>query len=227
MVIYSKNKGKLELVAKGSKKNNSKVAAHIEPLNLVDIMVVSGKQFNYIGSAISRNCFINIKNDFNKVIIACEGIRIFNKLIKSEYADEKIFYLLKNFLLYLNSNNYSKNIINFSFKLKLISLLGYKPELYNCVYCNKKIMPNNNKFSFDMGGIICLNDFMHSKNYLNISNDCIKLLISIINFDFYKITKSVYHTNICGVEDIKIKNRLLEESNHIISSFLRYKINSL
>ena len=212
VIIYSKEKGKLELVAKGAKKNTSKIAAHIEPLNLVNTMIVAGKQFDYIGSAVSRNCFTSIKNNFDKVNMACDGIRTFNKLIKTEYADKKIFYLLKDFLFFLNSyhNDSQINIIFSCFKLKLISLLGYKPELYNCVHCESKIMPNNNKFSLDMGGTLCSNDISHSKNYLNISDNCIKFLRAIINFNFNEIIK------------IKINNQLKKESDLVINSALKY-----
>ena len=213
VVVYTKDKGKLELVAKGAKKSTSKVAAHIEPLNLINVMIVKGKQFDYIGSATSKNCFANVKNNLDKISIAGENLRILNKFIKTDYADVKIFYLLKNFLLTLNKEA-DINILSATFKLKLISLLGYKPELHNCVHCNKKTKLNDNKFSLDMDGLICLKDATLSKNCLNITNDCIKLLRSIVDFEFDEILK------------IKINNKINQESANIINSLLRYKATS-
>ncbi len=132
VVVYSKDYGKLELVARGAKKQTSKMAGHVEPFNLVNLMAVKGKQFDYIGSAISNNCFTNIKNDFDKVSAAGKSINIFNKSIKPEYPDQKIFYLLEDFLIAIN-NNLDLSILSISFKLKLMALLGYVPELYNCI----------------------------------------------------------------------------------------------
>ena len=63
VTVQSMDKGKLKLVARGVKKMQSKLAGHLEPLNLGDIMVVRGKQFNYVGSANAENCYANIKSD--------------------------------------------------------------------------------------------------------------------------------------------------------------------
>ena len=60
--IYSQNFGKLDLVARGTQKISSKLAGHIEPLNLCEIMIIKGKQYNYLGSALCENSFLNIKN---------------------------------------------------------------------------------------------------------------------------------------------------------------------
>ena len=46
VVVYSLEKGKLHLIARGTKKISSKLAGHLEPMNFVDLMVVRGKQFD-------------------------------------------------------------------------------------------------------------------------------------------------------------------------------------
>ena len=62
-VVYSLEKGKLDLVVRGVKRIKSKLSAHLEPLSLAEIMVVRGRQFNYVGAAMSRNCYSAIKNN--------------------------------------------------------------------------------------------------------------------------------------------------------------------
>jgi DNA repair protein RecO len=61
--VYSFEKGLLELVVRGTARSKSKLAGHIEPFNLVNIMIVKGKNFDYAGSVVSEKSFLNIKND--------------------------------------------------------------------------------------------------------------------------------------------------------------------
>jgi DNA repair protein RecO (recombination protein O) len=39
--------------------------------------------------------------------------------------------------------------------LKFLSALGYKPELYNCLGCSKRLEPTDNYFSASRGGVFC------------------------------------------------------------------------
>ena len=220
--VYSFDKGKLELAVRGARKISSKLAGHIEPLNLSEIMVVRGRNFDYVGGAVSRNCYANLKSNLEKSLIAGQAVNIFNKLIKKEEQDSKIFILLQDFLNILNENKEfnCELLLNF-FILKLLVLLGYKPELYNCAVCGKKITPNGNKFGLSQGGLVCADcqtsPFVPllSKDgvggmSLQTSTDCIKVLRLAIKNDFSRLTK------------LKINDILAKEINNIICSFLKY-----
>ena len=211
-IVYSRDKGKLELVARGTKKINSKLAGHLEPISLSDIMVVRGRQYNYIGSAVSNNCYKIIKGDLDKLQIAGKAIKNFNKLIKEEQADKKIYILLQEFFNEINKKDLIADyelLYNF-FILKLLVILGYGPELYYCVGCRQKIRPKGNKFDFIKGGIICNN--CKTGNNLTISENCIKVMRFAINEKFANLSK------------LKIKNSISNEIKKIVSSFLEFTI---
>ncbi|MFH1326084.1 MAG: DNA repair protein RecO [Candidatus Falkowbacteria bacterium] len=155
--VYTQDFGKLDLVARGTNKLSSKLASHIEPLNLCEIMIIKGKQYNYLGSAVSENVFINIKNDYVKCIISGEVAQAVDQIIKGREKDEQIFLMLYRFLEVLN--NCGDNILECrlqtmrsAFILKLISMLGYQPDLDN----------------FKVGNILA------SKNVINIMKFALK-----------------------------------------------------
>ena len=213
--VYSFDKGKLELAVRGARKISSKLAGHIEPLNLSEIMVVRGRQFDYVGGAVSENCFIDLKSNLEKSLIAGQAVNIFNQLIKHGEQDGDIFLLLQDFL---NTLDKDKNkefncelLLNFLI-FKLLDQLGYKPELYNCVVCKKKIIPNNNKFDLSRGGLVCADcakNIQYNKP-LQISANCIKVLRLVIESDLSRLTK------------LKINDNLDKETSNIICSFLKF-----
>jgi len=216
-VIYSWDKGKLELIARGTKRIFSKLAGHLEPISLSQIMVVRGKQFDYIGSAVNENCYFNIKNDLEKLQSAGQAIGLFNKLIKEDGGNdaELFFGLLKDFLNILNNDQclmINVQLLYHFFALKLLVALGYGPELYNCLICKNKLKPEENYFGPAKGGIICANCSRNNRLDLTITEDCVKVLRLAVNKNLNKLIK------------LNIKNKTKKEICKIISSFLEYNI---
>jgi DNA repair protein RecO (recombination protein O) len=201
----------LELVARGTKKIKSKLAGHLEPASLINLMVVRGKQYDYAGFADGQNLYANIKNDYEKILICGQAFNYFNKLIKIGEYDEDVFYLLKDFLESLNSQKIikaEKNLCYYFFIFKLLSLLGYTPELYNCIVCKTKILANNKtKFAINQGGLICEKCQNKQDEASAISDNCVKMLRLILESDFDKLNK------------IKITDSLEKELSLIIESY--------
>ncbi len=215
VIVYSPLKGKLELVVRGAKKIKSKLAGHVEPVTLSDLMVVRGRQYDYVGNAVTQKSFANVKSDLDKLMIVGRTIGIFNKIIKFGQAEKNVYDLLENFLNLFNTDiippaNY--NLLASFFIFKLLIELGYQPELFFCVKCKNKIIPKNNKFDPAKGGIICNNclEKSASKFRLTISENSIKLLRLIGQQDLNKLVK------------IKINEKLKKEVVNIVSSFFNY-----
>ncbi len=156
VILYSREMGKLGLVARGTKKLHSKLAGHLEPIILSQVMFVPGRNFNYIGSAKAENCFLGIKNSLNKIWLAGRVLSSFDKLIKEGQKDEDVFDFLFDFLNWLDNVHVKINeeFIYNIFILKLIQKLGYEPQLYKCSECNNNISSQLN-FVFSKGGLVC------------------------------------------------------------------------
>jgi len=99
--------------------------------------------------------------------------------------------VLKLFSLMEKYKNVS-NIIT-GFELKLISILGFKPQLSYCVACHKKKYKN---FSIEEGGLIC-DDCVKGSDYLvKINNKDILILKKILNSKFEVIQNMEIPINI-------------------------------
>ena len=216
VVLYTKEHGKLDLIARGTRKIKSKLAGHLEPFCLSNIMVVHGKSYNYIGAAVSENCYSNIKQDLDKLIQVGQALNILNSLIKENLKDESIYDILAAYLKTINQkllDSSMTELLTSFFILKLLVLMGHKPELYTCVVCKNKITPGANRFDLLKGGVICTqckNKGINENNQLTISDDCIKILRLAIKENFTKIKM------------LKVNNLIQKEVNKIIGSFQKY-----
>ncbi len=193
IILYSRERGKLELVARGTKKSHSKLAGHLEPIILSQIMLVPGRRFDYIGSARADNCFLNIKNNLEKLWLAGRALDIFNRVIKEEEKDENIFNFLLNFLEIINKDNFKpidSEAVYYIFTLKFLQELGYAPELYNCLECGRKIIKQK-RFTLTQHGLVCFNcrKNLHKENIL-IDDQLLKYLRLTFNSSFDNLIKS-------------------------------------
>lgn len=214
VVLYTEDYGKIDLVAKGAKKNKSKLAGHIEPLNFVNLMIIKGKQYDYLGSAINSDAFINIKNDLNKIAIAGRSIKFFNEMVKIGEKDKDLFIFLLDFLSSLNTQIVNNIGLTYEvFVLKLLCILGYKPELGYCQNCRKKIENDVAFFIFNKGGLVCRNCINSVEAHkIELSKESIKILQIIIERNF----KDIF--------EIKINQKNNKEIKEFIATFSQFNI---
>lgn len=218
VVVYSRENGKLELTARGAKKIKSKLAGHLEPISLTDIMVIRGRRYDYVGAAVSENYFSNIKNDLAKLILAGRAVKVVEKLIKPGLPDEKIFELLKDYFKALAAAKDNFEMAIWFFILKFMAELGHQPELSVCLNCGKKILPEKNRFDLARGGLVCgrCADFKDANQpaspagRLAVSDDGIKLLRLALKCNFERLAK------------VKISKKLGGEAGEVIDSFFKY-----
>jgi DNA repair protein RecO (recombination protein O) len=220
--IYTRERGKIEAVAKGVKKIKSKMSPHLVYFSSIELMIARGKKFDQIAGATMIKNFSGIKSDLSTIILASFCLEAIDALIKVEHKDERIWKLLNEFLEIFEIKNSKlekspppplvrgdKGGLARAFSLKLLSYLGYTPEFYNCVVCKNKIVPDGNIFSFKKGGLVCGKCYKTRKiEGLKISTNAIKVLRLMLKEDLKKFMK------------LRILPGLSGEINKIIDSFL-------
>src|SRR4030042_2940163 len=61
--LYTKDFGKIEVVAKGTKKITSKLKGYLEPFYLVKLMIAKGKVFDKLANCNTIKTYNNLRND--------------------------------------------------------------------------------------------------------------------------------------------------------------------
>lgn len=131
--LYTAEKGKLEVLARGVKKINSKNAAYLEPCFLVDAEIILGKEIMYLTKVQPINIFKNIRTDLSKISVAGYAVDLLNKLLQTGETDKNIFLLVRNVLEFLDRSTDIHPIVLDAFVIKLFKLLGFD------MACDEKI----------------------------------------------------------------------------------------
>jgi len=121
-----------------------------------------------------------------------------DNLIKGQEKDERIWDLLNETFKKLNTCHLSPNtyyLIYHYFLWNLLSILGYQIDPYNCVLCQKKLVPQKLYFNPEEGGIVCLDclpsQILQSKTWegKEISPDVIKILRIFLKRDWQTLLR--------------------------------------
>ncbi|HSX47166.1 MAG TPA: DNA repair protein RecO [Patescibacteria group bacterium] len=155
ITLLTSSEGKITLIAKGVRKEKSKLAGGIELFCLNEITYLKGKRD--LGTLISSRMdksFFHILKDINKVQFGYNKIKQINRATEDLY-DQEYFELLKDIFNSLNED-ISINLIELWFSAQLLNLAGYKPNL-NYDELNNKL-DSNSKYTFNLSTMSFKND---------------------------------------------------------------------
>lgn len=152
ITLYTNEKGKIEVLARGVKKILSKNAAFLEPYFLLEAELIPGKEITHLVKAVPVECYKNILADLDKLLILKTVYTWLGSLLHTGERDIKIFVLIKKFLEYLNGDKTIEKNIVYVFLAKLLNLLGFAPQLEGCVVCDNVSTAG---FYPAGGGVIC------------------------------------------------------------------------
>lgn len=124
LTVFSRNHGKLVILAKGARRINSKYGPTLEVFNKVSLLLSSGKNFDIVSESIVSENFEGLRKKLKLVGLAYNICELTDKLTPERQESSAIFYLLSQTLKSLSTKVTDKNLI-INFKQKILEDLGY------------------------------------------------------------------------------------------------------
>lgn len=192
--IYTKDFGKLELLAKAVRKIKSKLRAGLGLFYLSEVEFIQGKAYKTLTDAILINNFKSLRRDSEKLAIAYKVSEVLDGLVKGQEPDEKIWHLLNEIFDKLNNSkleirNLGLEILYHYFLWNFLSTLGYQLELYNCALCQKKLAPKDIFFSPKEGGLVCQQCKEKTKAEESIDPNTVKIIRILLKKDWITLER--------------------------------------
>jgi len=148
VTVITRDQGKIRLIAKGSRKLKSKLAAGIELFSVSEISFIKGKgDIDTLVSSRGIEYFINIQKDLDKIKLAYEVLKAIDKYTEDNSGSE-YYRLLKNTLKLANELRLNDLSIRNYFFSQLIKLSGFTPKLFTDDKDEK--LNIESKYNFDL-----------------------------------------------------------------------------
>lgn len=184
-VLYTKDFGKLKGVAAGAEKIKSKVAGHLQPFVIAEVMMARGRSVDRVAQARLTKRYASFASQYQMYLLGSYVLEVIEKLTKEEVPDEQIWQEMVAVLDELDEQGEWGDSQRFSllvrmFALRLLDRMGYKPELHRCVACRVSPLREPLSFSVLQSGVICGNCRDKHRDSQSVSAEAIKMLRAIL-----------------------------------------------
>lgn len=156
ITLLTRDHGRIRAVAKGVRRTKSKFGARLEPASTIDVQLHTGKTFDIITEAVSKENFGDeLSADYQKWTIASAILETAERFTLNEQEPSQQQYLLVvGALRSLARDEHAPSLILDAFLLRSLAVGGYAPALENCFRCEK---PGPHRFfSLAGGGSVCI-----------------------------------------------------------------------
>jgi DNA repair protein RecO (recombination protein O) len=154
LTIFTRQFGKVTVVGRGVRKQNSRKGGHLDLMNHVQIQVATGKAFDVITQAEMMAGFDVVKQDLVLLGYGATMMEMVDKFTFDQEEHTQAFFLLVQ-ALHLLELELSPELILRIFEVKVPDSFGFRPELHFCTQCNAKIEYEDQFFQNLSGGVIC------------------------------------------------------------------------
>ena len=116
------------------------------------LLYKSGNSYS-INSCETIEVFYDIRTDLDKLKYASYITKIINDVTTENQNTYKVLQLYLNTLYMISETNKNLSLINSTFMLRLLSIIGFRPVIDECKNCKTK--EDLNYFSFKDSGLKC------------------------------------------------------------------------
>ena len=126
LILYTKNFGRISLIAKGVRRPKSKKRGHLEVFNLVKFQAITGHGIDMMTEAEVIDDFKDIRKSLKKISLAYYFSEVIGRITHEQESNIELFHLILNYLSSLKTATELKKLRE-DFIGEILVLLGYWP----------------------------------------------------------------------------------------------------
>ncbi len=154
LTMLTPDLGKISAAAKGARRPSSSLLASTQFLCFGEYVLYRGNGGAYhINSAEPIEVFYNIRTDLDKLQYAAHIAKIVEDITNENDTSYNILQLLLNTIYTISETDMNQELVLSIFKMRLMSLIGFTPNVSECVNCGAK--ENLEYFSIKNSGLKC------------------------------------------------------------------------
>ena len=146
LTLFTPERGKLRVVAKGIRKPRSRKAGHLELFTCSRLLLAKGRDLDVITQAETVNAYRPLREDLLRGAYAAYAVELLDRFMPDEQENSELYALLRGALGWICVSPNLALTARY-YELQLLSLAGFQPELRQCVAGGEKIVAEDHYFS--------------------------------------------------------------------------------
>lgn len=154
LTLFTPTRGKLRVVAKGVRRTKSRLAGHLEPFARTSLLIAQGRNLDIVTQAQLLEPFAQLRSDEARIAYTGYFADLLDLLTAEGEANEAAYDTLVAALRAVDSGLDLFVTARF-YEMRLLGVIGFRPELYQCTTCGRELEPVRNAFGPGGGGVLC------------------------------------------------------------------------
>jgi DNA repair protein RecO (recombination protein O) len=154
LTVFTPERGKIDVIAKGTRKPTSQKTGHVELFTRADMLVHKGRDLDILAQAEMLAPYLPLREDLTRGAYASYAAELLDRFAAQDDEDyQAVFALLDGTLDRLCTDSEPRLAIRY-YEVHLLDLVGFRPELTECVVSRDDVQAEDQFFSYGLGGVV-------------------------------------------------------------------------
>lgn len=156
LTLFTERFGKLAVVAKGARRPKSRFGAGLDLFarSSVILYLKENRDLGLVTESTLLESFYGLREDARRLGMASTVVELVDRMVMRAEPSPELFDLLRGGFRALEKGTHSSLLLS-ALMLKIVSLLGFRPQLYACSRCGRSVDGQLKGFAVSGGGVIC------------------------------------------------------------------------
>lgn len=187
LTIFSKESGKVSVMARGAKKMKSRYTALAQPFTYGEFVFYKSGQMGTLSSGEVWNAYRTFREDIHKGAYAAYLMELTDRMLGENDRNPDLFEQLRAAMDAIEGDKDAQIVIHL-YEMKMLAIAGYMPELNECVCCGAR--EGLSSVSASRGGTVCGRCRTADPSFMSVSEAALKLLRLFLMLDLRRLGKT-------------------------------------
>lgn len=209
LTLLTLQRGKMRAVAKGARKPAARKTGHVELFNCVELQIAVARDLDIVTQAQTLEPFLRLRDDLDRLSYAYYFAELVDRFVEQEIEHSEVYELLLESLHWLEQSSHLSRTARL-FEMRLLDALGYRPQLYHCIQSKEELLPEENFFSPEGGGVL-------KPQFRDSYRDSISIPVNAL-----KVLRYLQHRSFADVEQLKLSSQVESEAEAILHYYVTH-----
>jgi DNA repair protein RecO (recombination protein O) len=192
LTLFTERFGKLAVVAKGARRPKSRFGASLDLFahSSVVLYLKENRELGLVTESTLVEGYFGLREDARRFGQASAVVELVDRMVMRAEPSPELFDLLRGGFEALQGTTHSSLLLS-ALMLKIISLLGFRPQLYACFRCGRSVAGQLKGFSVSRGGVICRRCAGAESTHVAITEGLLELLQHLLSDEFEAIGRLI------------------------------------
>lgn len=195
ITLYSREVGRLKLIAKGVRSPKSKAMGLFQPTRHIQVIYYakSTSDLQLFKSGELVDGFFGLEEDFDRLTLAQVMVELLDRSVEDEESHPRLFQLLVDSLSRLSNREIAPAEAYWFFHTHLLGELGFRPHVGHCSVC-REALDEGGSFGRGSSQLECVKCHQPGQDSVLVSRPVLQTIQNLADIGWEEVQKTTLNT---------------------------------